>query len=54
MQIQLMAEVLYVHLLILMTIRDRKKRSTINEVLRWMSNPVTIPDDLDAALDPGL
>lgn len=54
--IQLMGEVLFVHLLIARptSIKGARKREIINGVLQWMPRPVRIPDDLDAVLDHGL
>lgn len=52
--IQLMAEILYIHLLIMVTVSGAKKREILNEVLGWMPAPPDIPADLDAALDQGL
>jgi 5-methylcytosine-specific restriction enzyme B len=51
--IQLIAEILFVHLLIASpsSIKGDTKRKVINDVLRWTPDPVRIPSDLDAALD---
>ena len=51
---QLMAEALYFHRLIVSTKDGRYKRSTIESVLGWSSSPVAIPDELVAALTPGI
>lgn len=51
--IQLAAEALYVHFLIAW-MSGAAKRAVIGPVLGWMQEPVTIPADLDAALDHGL
>ena len=51
---QLMAEALYFHRLIVSTKDGRYKRSTIETVLGWSSSPVAIPDELVAALTPGI
>lgn len=52
--IQLMAELLFIHFLITVTVGARKKRETIQEVLSWMKQPATIPADLREALNHGL
>jgi hypothetical protein len=52
--IQLMAETIYVHLLIAVTIGGRRKRELIRLVLSWSPERVGIPSELDAALDEGL
>lgn len=54
--IQLMAELLYIHLLPAWstTIGAPRKRELINVVLGWMQNPVTTPTELDQALEQGL
>ncbi len=51
--VQLAAEVLYVHFLIA-SMSAAAKRAVIEPVLGWMHEPVTIPADLDAALDDGI
>lgn len=51
--IQLAAETLYVHFLIAY-MSGAAKRAVIEPVLGWMQEPVTIPADLDGALDHGL
>ena len=51
---QLMAEALYFHRLIVSTKDGRYKRRTIETVLGWSSSPVEIPDELVAALTPGI
>ena len=51
---QLMAEALYFHRLIVSTKDGRYKRSAIETVLGWSSSPVAIPDELVAALTPGI
>ena len=51
---QLMAEILYVHLLITVAAGGKKKREIVQEVLGWMPDPPTIPADFDRALDHGL
>ncbi len=50
----LAAELLFVHFLIAADISGDTKRALINEVLSWAGEPVTIPQDLDRALDTGL
>ena len=51
--IQLMAELLYVHLLMASDIKGSTKRRNISTVLSWSESPSEIPLDLDAALDHG-
>ena len=51
---QLMAEALYFHRLIVSTKDGRYKRSAIETALGWSSSPVAIPDELVAALTPGI
>lgn len=51
--IQLMAEVLYVHLLVPTDIRWETKRDTIESVLALMTHPPEPPADLIEALRPG-
>ena len=51
---QLMAEALYLHLLIVSTRNGNNKRRTIDTVLNWSSSPVVIQEDLVAALAPGI
>ncbi len=50
---QLAAEALYVHFLIAV-MSSAAKRAVIEPVLGWMHEPVTIPTDLNAALDHGI
>jgi 5-methylcytosine-specific restriction enzyme B len=54
--VQLIGEVLYVHLLVASpdSIKGSTKRKIINEVLAWLPAPTEIPDELDEALDHGL
>lgn len=54
--IQLMGEVLYAHLLIARptSITGTRKREIVEDVLRWMPEPVRIPHDLASVLDHGL
>ena len=51
--IQLAAEALYVHFLIAIMSGDAK-RAVIEPVLGWLSEPVTIPPELDEALNHGI
>jgi TIR domain len=51
---QAMGELLFLHLLIASDIGGASKRSTIQAVLSWSPEPVTIPADLAAVLDNGL
>ena len=54
--IQLAAEVLYVHFLIVSrgSIGTDNKRRQIGQVLGWADRTIPIPDDLDRALDGGI
>jgi 5-methylcytosine-specific restriction protein B len=52
--IQLAAEILYVHFLIAARMSGQRKRQLIQLVLSWSPDGVSIPPDLDAALDQGL
>lgn len=54
--IQLMGETLYVHFLVASpdAVRGSKKREHIDRVLGWLEQPVSVPSDLDQALDRGL
>jgi len=52
--IQVMAEMLYVHLLFPIDVGGEKKRQIINTVLRWSQEPCSLPADLASALDRGL
>lgn len=54
--IQLMGEVLYIHLLVAWkgSIGEDRKRALINTVLGWLRTPVSMPPDLDRALRDGL
>lgn len=52
--VQLAAELLYVHLLFANDIGGTAKRRTLNTVLGWLDDPISIPPDLDEALDSGL
>ncbi|MXY75067.1 MAG: AAA domain-containing protein [Acidimicrobiia bacterium] len=53
---QLMAEVLYVHYLIVWegAMRPSKKEEQIRQVLRWANAPIPMPKHLVAGLSPGL
>ena len=51
---QLMAEALYLHLLIVSTRNGNNKRRTIDTVLGWSSSPVAIQQELVDALAPGI
>ena len=51
---QLMAEVLYVHLLIVYTTDSTRERELLDRVLGWSLEPVSIPPELTAGLTPGL
>ena len=51
---QLMAEALYLHLLVVSTKNGNNKRRTIDTVLGWSSSPVAIQEELVAALAPGI
>ena len=52
--VQLAAEVIYVHFLIAHDIGGATKRNLIHEVASWAAEPITIPTELDAALDWGI
>ena len=52
--IQLMAELHYVYLLLPDTISAKKKREILHDVLGFMQHPVTVPQDIDTALEHGL
>ena len=51
---QLMGEVLYAHLLIVSTSNSANQQRRIETVLNWSPSPVQIPQELVAALTPGL
>ena len=51
--IQLMAELHFIHLLILSSTSSKKKRSILAAVLAFMKQPVEIPAELASALDHG-
>ncbi|MEL7667276.1 MAG: hypothetical protein AAGU73_03615 [Actinomycetota bacterium] len=52
--IQLMAELLLMHLLVIHGMNASTKRLRITRVLGWMQDSVDIPADIDAALEHGL
>lgn len=52
--IQLMAELLLMHLLVIHGMNASTKRLRVTRVLGWMQDSVTIPPDIDAALEHGL
>lgn len=52
--IQLAAELIYTHFLIAANIGGAAKRRLITRVLSWLPAPLTIPDDLNTALDHGI
>lgn len=49
--IQLAAELLYVHLLVPCVLKGAAKRKLLGTVLSWASGSVSLPPDLDRALD---
>ena len=51
---QLMGELLFFHFLIVYTKSSRAEQRVINRVLGWSPTPVAIPEELVAALTPGL
>ena len=51
---QLMAEVLYVHLLIVHTTDSARERKLLESVLGWSQQPVSIPPERAAGLVPGI
>ena len=52
--VQLMAELLYVNLLIIWRMRGPTKRESLATVLGWLPDPVEIPAHLDDALEKGI
>lgn len=52
--VQLIAELLYVHLLGVYDMKPSTKRDQALRVLGWSSQPVSIPDDLDEAFATGV
>ena len=50
----LFAEMMYVHLLIAHDTGGAAKRRTINQILSWMPEQCSIPDDLSVALERGI
>ncbi|ABX04599.1 ATPase associated with various cellular activities AAA_5 [Herpetosiphon aurantiacus DSM 785] len=52
--IQLAAELQFVYYLISRKITGRAKRDQINTILKWSPEPVSIPHELDGALDQGI
>jgi 5-methylcytosine-specific restriction enzyme B len=52
--LQLMAEMLYVHLLLPIGFKGEAKRRLIETILGWSPTPVRIPEDLATVLDHGL
>lgn len=51
---QLMAELLYLHLLISTKVGSKRKRELIELVLSWADDDAEIPDDLAGALEQGI
>ena len=51
---QLMAEVMYVHLLVPSNMRGARKRAQVEQILGWSPETVTVPSELLAGLDKGL
>ena len=51
---QLMGELLFFYFLIVLTKNSTDEQRVINRVLGWSTTPVSIPNDLVAALTPGL
>ena len=51
---QLMAEVLYVHFLIVSTKNSTNKQGQLNRILGWSPEPVAVPSELAAGLAPGI
>jgi 5-methylcytosine-specific restriction enzyme B len=52
--VQLMAEAIFIHFLIVDDITGATKRSLVQQVLSWMQTPVKVPIDLDEVFDRGL
>ena len=51
---QLMAEVLYVHFLVVATKDSTEEQHQLNRILGWSPEPVAIPSELASGLAPGL
>ena len=51
---QLMAEVLYVHFLVVATKDSTEEQHQLNRILGWSPEPVVIPSELASGLAPGL
>ena len=51
---QLMAEVLYVHFLIVSTADSADEEERVKRILNWSPEPVSVPSELVAGLSPGL
>ena len=51
---QLMAEVLYVHFLIVSTKDGAEQKKQVDRILGWSPEPVAVPSELAAGLAPGL
>ena len=51
---QLMAEVLYVHFLIVSTRDGAEQKKQVDRILGWSPEPVAVPSELAAGLAPGL
>ena len=51
---QLMAEVLYVHFLIVTTADSADEEERVKRILNWSPVPVSVPSELVAGLSPGL
>lgn len=51
--VQLMVEVFFMHLLIASNVKGNTKRQLLRSIAALSSEPVSVPDDLDPALDGG-
>jgi len=52
--IQLAAEIVYVHFLVARDIGEPAKRRLVDLIIGWSPQPITIPDDLQAAFSTGV
>lgn len=52
--IQLAAELVYLHLLVMRDMKGATKQRLVRAVLDISATPIQLPEDLDAALEPGL
>lgn len=52
--LQLMAEMLYIYYMVAEQIHGKTKLANVRDILRWMKQPVEVPQNLVAAADLGL